>query len=312
LSHRPSTLGAALFFGLFMLAILFAPQRAASAERVELACPNGRTVFLEGAGPPRTALLVFLDGRPVGGGSTDARGAYRLPLTPRERPGIYNVDVRTRAERSDVGRFTCYVDVPLNVQPTPTPEIVVTAAPPGAPTPTPNLPGVTPTATAATGPGGTPAPTATPTSTATPGTGYPPPPGNNATPTNTPSPTSTTGAPEADVDISIIEIVLREPGQELDPQAEFVTLSNDGDTTVNLAGWRLTNTSRTDQLTFTFPAYTFEAGLTVVIYSGAGTNDPDEGEFYWGQTGNIWSQGHRANLRDNSGRSVDTFIVGQE
>jgi hypothetical protein len=309
LSHRPSTLVAALFFGLFMLAVFVAPQRAASAERVELACPNGRTVFLEGAGPPRTALLIFLDGRPVGGGSSDARGAYRLPLTPRERPGIYNVDVRTRAERIDVGRFTCYVDVPLNVQPTPTPEIVATAPLPGAPTPNP--PGVTPTATAATGPGGAATTTPSPTQTATAGTGYPPP-GNNATPTSTPSPTSTTGAPKADIDISIIEIVLREPGQELDPQAEFVTLSNDGDTTVNLTGWRLTNTSRTDQLTFTFPAYDFKAGLTVVIYSGTGTNNLNKGEFYWGQTGNIWSRGHRATLRDNSGRSVDSFVVGQE
>jgi hypothetical protein len=278
------------------------PERVVGADRVALACPSGRTVFLEGNGPPQVALLVFLDGRPVGGGATNVRGAYRLPLTTRERPGIYSVDVQTRAERTVVGQFTCYVDVPFDTAPTATPEIVVTVAPPsvpGDPTATPEPAGVTPTATPATQPG-----LSTPTATSS--AGSPP-----ARPTATPTPTA---EPDEESDASLIvidEIALREPEQADNPRAEYVVINNDSDATINLNGWQIVNTSRSDRLTYTFPTYIFESNFTVIVFSGAGVDEPDQGEFYWGEEGDLWNDGDEAELRDNTGRVISTYTVGE-
>jgi hypothetical protein len=290
-----------LLLTIIALSIVLDSPRAQGAERVELACPNGLTVFLEGVGPPRTALLVFLGDRAVGGGATDGRGAYRLPITLRERPGIYPIDVRTRAERADVGRFTCYVDVPFATQPTPTPEIVVTVAPPQEPQAPPSEPGtqtVTPTPTVTPISGTDPAPTA--------------PNGNGGNPTatvtNTPTPTRAV-PPGNDNDIVITGITRREPNQALDPRAEFVTIRNAGSGPVDLTDWQLVNTSRTDQLTYTFPEFTLDAGLTLTLYSGAGTDDPEDNSFFWGQAGNIWSSGQVAELRTAEGQRIDSFPV---
>lgn len=285
---------------------MLTPQRVAGATRIELSCPNGLTVFLEGNGPPNTALLIFLADRPVGGGATNAAGAYRLPLTLRERPGIYDVDVRTRSERVAVGHFSCYVDLPLNTPPTATPEIVATSGQPGAPstpTPTVNPARITPTATAATSPGGS-------TPTATSGTGYPPP-NSNATATPTASATPTTQAEDtADIDVSIIDITLREANQANNPRAEYVQITNDGNSTLNIAGWRLVNTSRANQPTYTFPTFSFSSGLAIVVYSGQGDDDLSRAEFYWGQSGDVWSIGDVAELRDNTNRVISTYTVG--
>ncbi len=307
LSLRPLILVAAFLLTLIALSVSLNPQRAVGATRVELACPNGLTVFLEGNGPPRTALLIFLEDRPVGGGSTGANGEYRLPLTLRERPGIYNVAVRTRSERTEVGQFSCYVDIPLNTPPTATPEIVVTSglpAAPSTPTATPDPALITPTATAASVPGGS-------TATATTGTGYPPPSANaTATPTTTPTPTNEPDE-AADETLDIVDITLRESNQAGNPRAEFVSIDNGSNFTINLVGWQLVNTTRADQLTYTFPSYAFGAGLVAVVFSGQGADDLNEGEFYWGQSGNIWSIGDVAELRDNTGQVISSYMVGE-
>ncbi|MGQ9927578.1 MAG: hypothetical protein ACUVS4_12000 [Chloroflexaceae bacterium] len=117
-----------------------------AADPVPVACPNGETVFLEGPAPPSEALLLTLNERAVGGGVADRNGFYRIPLRANERPGVYPVEVRLRGSRTVVGRFTCFVDVPLDSAPqTPTSPVPaatqVTRVPPATST---AAPGTTP------------------------------------------------------------------------------------------------------------------------------------------------------------------------
>jgi|GEM_PF-1379060 len=75
-----------------------------------LSCIPGTTVDLDGTAPPNTALLLFFNDRPVGGGLSSAAGTYRLRLqVGDERPGLYVVEVRERGSRALVDQFGCEV-----------------------------------------------------------------------------------------------------------------------------------------------------------------------------------------------------------
>lgn len=75
-----------------------------------LACVPGETVDLAGQTEPNSALLLFFDERPVGGGLSGADGRYRLRLqVGDERPGTYLVEVRERVGRALVEQFGCEV-----------------------------------------------------------------------------------------------------------------------------------------------------------------------------------------------------------
>lgn len=73
-------------------------------------CVPSVPVFFEGQGPTNTALLLYFDGRPVGGATSDAQGAYRLQLiVGDERGGDYPVEVQVRGTREVVATETCRV-----------------------------------------------------------------------------------------------------------------------------------------------------------------------------------------------------------
>lgn len=83
-----------------------------------LTCIPGATITLAGSGPPSTALLVYFNGRPVGGGFSRADGSFSIDLTiGAERPGQYLVEVRKRDDRERVSQWGC--EVP-GATPTPT------------------------------------------------------------------------------------------------------------------------------------------------------------------------------------------------
>lgn len=84
-----------------------------------LICIPGVPVPVEGQGPSNAALLLYFDGRAVGGTTSDSRGTYALQLiVGEERPGDYPLEVQVRGTRELVEEFTCRV--PGGGTPTPT------------------------------------------------------------------------------------------------------------------------------------------------------------------------------------------------
>jgi hypothetical protein len=304
---------ATLLLGFLLLGVLLllaTPLRA--AEPTPIACPTGTTVFVTGRAPAFEPLLLFLDGRAVGGGVADGSGVYRLPLRAQERPGRYPIEVRLRASPGVVvGSFTCFVDVPLGEVPSATasparaatrPATVTVAATPrltpsprvtaGTPTPTPTGPTATPTST------GTAGPSPTPTRTPRPGE---------------PTPTTTLTATPRRSDIRIFGVTLINP---LFPNEsrEYLQILNDGGQSTNLSGWRIVNASRPDGSRpalqpFVFPDYTLRPDTTAVLYSEIGENDLDFGDFFWNQSQTVWRAGDRAELRDAQNNLVHSYVV---
>lgn len=101
---------------------------ASSGTPHAVACPSSETVWLRGTATPGTALLVHFGGAPVGGGSAGADGSWAIPITVRERPGVYSVVVTSRQDGATITTFTCYVDLPLGATATTTPTTRATSA----------------------------------------------------------------------------------------------------------------------------------------------------------------------------------------
>ena len=298
------------------------PLRA--ADPTPIACPNGQTIFLEGHAPVGEAVLAYLRGRPVGGGVADSSGHYRLPLRTQERPGVYPVEVRLRANRVIVGSFTCFVDRPVGEVATPTsllaattPGLTRTATP--IVTRTPSALSSTPTRTTTPSPtGSSTLTTSTPTvsATATHGTSTPtgtpnpaagsatPTPSSTVTPTGSASPTNT-GTAAVSGSVKINDISVYDP---VFPD-EYVVIQNYTQSAINLGGWRLINTRLGSAAAFIFPTFTLEGNVTISVYSKSHANDPSNGDFYWGQGLNIWQAGDRAELRDGQNTLIDFFIA---
>lgn len=326
--HPAFSLALALIATL-LLTFVIGVAAAAVTDPTPLSCPNGQTVFLEGQSAPNEGLLIFLEKRAVGGGSANAAGAWRLPLRVSERPGIYRVEVQSRASRAVVGRFLCYVDVPLEGVITPTSEIVVTAAPSAtagiAATSTSPAPGVDVTATPTrTATGGTATTTQTATRTLT---------GTPATPTRTPTRTVTgtpatatrtvTGTPATptvsageEADIKIIFVVVADPDNPDD--VESIEIANDSSRPIDLTGWRVVNSTRSDKPAYTIPSFELPAGESMIIYTdldGSEEDVPEFNEFYWARSDNVWRVNDVAQLYDNSAggnRLIFSYTVAVE
>lgn len=277
-----------------------------AADPVPLACPNGQTVLLRGQAPPSEALLIVLNGRPVGGGVSDRSGAYSLPLRANERPGAYSVEVRLRGSGAVVGRFTCLVDVPTDTtsNSTPTPP----AARPTAPGATSTRPVVSPTpipsATAGLTPTGL--ATVTPAATTTVGTGTAP----TATASTTTTASTPTPTPRPN-DLQIEEIVLRDPGAPNQP-VEYVRIYNASDRPINIKDWQVLNVSRGDTIPpFVFPTFIIEPDQAIGVFSAVGDANLETGDFYWDLT-DIWRVGDRAELRDATDRLISFLVVSED
>ncbi len=95
------------------------PTSTVPAAGDVLNCVPELLVLIEGQGPPLTPLMLFFNGRPVGGATSDPQGFYKLQLvTGRERPGDYPVEVQVRHTREVIDERICRV--PGSMSPTPT------------------------------------------------------------------------------------------------------------------------------------------------------------------------------------------------
>ncbi|HEU4323947.1 MAG TPA: serine/threonine-protein kinase [Roseiflexaceae bacterium] len=73
-------------------------------------CFIGEPFEVSGQGPASSGLLLLFDNRPVGGGTTDASGRYKLILrVGNEQRGRHLVTVRSRPGNQIVRQFTCIV-----------------------------------------------------------------------------------------------------------------------------------------------------------------------------------------------------------
>jgi hypothetical protein len=105
---------------------------SAAPAPMAIECAAGRILWLSGSGAPRTPLLIYFAGRPVGGGSVDRAGHWALPLqVGRERPGLYAIEVRSRNDRALLAAFTCAVGVAVST-PAPAPPTAIVSTPIGA------------------------------------------------------------------------------------------------------------------------------------------------------------------------------------
>ncbi len=88
---------------------------------------------------------------------------------------------------------------------------------------------------------------------------------------------------------------------DLNLQDEWVQISNTGSSPVSLNGWKIEDEG--NKHTYTFLSYTLNAGTTVTVFTGKGTNSATE--LYWQLDNPIWNNGgDTASLYDDSGKLV--------
>lgn len=88
---------------------------------------------------------------------------------------------------------------------------------------------------------------------------------------------------------------------DLNLQDEWVQISNTGSSPVFLNGWKIEDEG--NKHTYTFQSYTLNAGTTITVFTGKGTNSATE--LYWQLDDPIWSNnGDTAYLYDDSGKLI--------
>ena len=101
------------------------------------------------------------------------------------------------------------------------------------------------------------------------------------------------------VDSSSTESTVYVSGLNL--QDEWVQISNTGASPVSLNGWKIEDEG--SKHTYTFQSYTLNAGTTVTVFTGKGTNSATE--LYWQLDNPVWNNdGDTAYLYDDSGKLV--------
>lgn len=135
-------------------------------------------------------------------------------------------------------------------------------------------------------------------------------------PTQAPRPTPSITLGPGQGTVRIVDIVLRDPVFPQDSE-EYVLINNRDGGRVELGGWRLINASRPDGTRgpvppFVFPSFVIDRDITIAVFSQAGEDDLEIGDFYWDQPADIWRVGDRAELRDAAGNLVQTFVVPQQ
>jgi hypothetical protein len=63
---------------------------------------------------------------------------------------------------------------------------------------------------------------------------------------------------------------------------------------------------------FVFPSFSLGGNLTSVVFSAIGNDEPGTGDFFWDQTGDVWREGDRAELRDAQGHLISFLIVPKQ
>jgi hypothetical protein len=331
---------------------LFTTILSAQDEQATLSCPSGQTVILEGSAPAGEALLIYLEERAVGGGSTGPDGRWRLPLQVNERPGSYPIEVRSRATSVIYARFLCVVDLAVDALTLTAESTADQVASPSAggqssATPTSTRTGTTqptsggtarPTSTTATqtsGGGGGVSPsatsrssgststatnTSTPTSTLRPGAST-----FTPTATNTPTPTrragSTTPTPTIATNNLVLIAVNFGDEDEGDPEASLgdVSIENRSDFDINMFGWKLVNKDQ-PQYSYAFPDVDLpkrnrteeEDYGYLTVYVSEGEDNYADGSLYWDSPTRPWRVGDVVELRDANNKVISTYVVVQE
>nr|WP_233265084.1 lamin tail domain-containing protein [Halomarina oriensis] len=84
---------------------------------------------------------------------------------------------------------------------------------------------------------------------------------------------------------------------------EYVVLENTGGASVDLTGWTLSDAA--DHV-YTFPTFSLDAGATVTVHTGSGSDTATA--LYWGNGSPLWNNGgDTATLADDTGAVVDEY-----
>lgn len=274
---------------------------------LSLACPSGQVTWLEGTTAPGRALLAHFAGVAVGGGSSDAGGRWRIPLRVSVPAGSYPVVVVEREVGERVAAFTCYVDIPVGATPTGTPTRRPTQLPSPSSLATATVRSPTATPLTATAASSTPtasaaaAPTTTEQQVTLSATSV----GETATtePT-TQMPTSTSLPTNQE---TVVLVVAQADDPKDGELFEYVILENQSLGPQNLAGWRLVHAATGDS--YTFPPVTLLSGEQLVVWGGAGQDEPTSGSLFWPAEVPRWSEGDTAELHDAGGQVVSALLV---
>jgi len=87
---------------------------------------------------------------------------------------------------------------------------------------------------------------------------------------------------------------------------EWVTITNSGESGINITNWRISNSASTHS--YIFPITSIGSGETITLYSGNGENM--EYSYYWNSEDDLWNDtGDTAELFDENGIRIDTFYA---
>ena len=103
--------------------------------------------------------------------------------------------------------------------------------------------------------------------------------------------------------MKITKIHYKQTGTNLD--TEYIVFKNTSGSSVQLKGWRIISSPKTDNQRYTFPKTKVAPGASVTLYTGAGTNGP--GKRYWNASSARWNDsGDTAVLKNSAGTTIDT------
>ena len=90
---------------------------------------------------------------------------------------------------------------------------------------------------------------------------------------------------------------------DINESSEYVDIVNDSTSECDMTDWVLRDDDRHD---YTFPSFILDAGASVRVHTGWGTNT--DTDLYMGRGAAIWNNsGDTAYLEDNYGTTVDTY-----
>lgn len=89
---------------------------------------------------------------------------------------------------------------------------------------------------------------------------------------------------------------------------EYLVLANQGATPQELAGWAIVHGTTGE--VYPLPTVSLPTGGVLLVWSGAGVNDPAAGSVFWPTEAGRWNPGDQALLRDPQGQTSGAFVVG--
>jgi hypothetical protein len=107
------------------------------------------------------------------------------------------------------------------------------------------------------------------------------------TPTSTPTVTPTPLPPDVRVEPSCSNF---RGGTAQDPTGEYVCFKSYDPRPIDMTNWKVQDSKRQEQYTYTFPPFILNPGATVKLHSGYGQNTATD--LYWGRGGLIWNNDH--------------------